>query len=185
MCIGGERHNAATGSLQWRELHYAYRSTLGAWTQMVVEGADEGLYVGEFCEMKLDATGTLHIVHYDTHNQDLRYATNSTPPLGVWTTGLIDETGSVGSRPSLTMDEFGTLGVSYYDATNEVLKRARKPQDENWETMLLTAGTGLETEGFIGQFSALHAEDSANLHVAYYEGESRDLYYAFLATCPV
>ena len=119
----------------------------------------------------------------DGSNADLRYATNPAPPLGEWTTGLVDDDGSVGPQPSIQVDEFGTLTVSYYDASNESLKLARRPLGEAWDVGLLTAGTGLATEGQVGLFSALFAEDSANLHVAYYEGLSDDLYYAYRATC--
>ena len=185
LCIGGEILNGTSGALTARRLYYGYRSAIGAWTRQTLEGEGDGLYAGSYCDIELDDTGAVHIAHFETGNLDLRYATNPMPPLGDWTMESVDSEGDVGRRPSMEVDEFGTLTISYYDQTNEVLNLARKPLDGDWETGLLTDGTGLATEGLIGSFSALHAEDSANLHVAYYEGQSDDLYYGFLATCPL
>lgn len=183
MCMGGETLNGTSGQLSARLLAYGYRSPIGAWTRETIEGGSGAPFVGRNCDLVLDDTGAVHIAHFDTGNADLRYATNPAPPLGEWTTGLVDDDGSVGLQPSIQVDEFGTLTVSYYDASNESLKLARRPLGEAWDVGLLTAGTGLATEGQVGLFSALLAEDSANLHVAYYEGLSDDLYYAYRATC--
>ena len=74
----------------------------------------------------VDAQGFIHVVFYEGHAKDLKYATNYS---GTWKTMTLDSTGDVGDFCDIAIDSQDRLHISYYDRTNTDLKYATTSDD--------------------------------------------------------
>ena len=74
-----------------------------------------------FTSFAVDSSGDVHISYFNSHLQDLKYATYDGSS---WTTSTVDSVGFVGVWTSLAVDSSGDVHISHCDWTNYDLKYA-------------------------------------------------------------
>lgn len=94
-------------------------NTSGGWVSIPVMNIE--VYSAFSPALAVDALGFVHISFREYINNDLIYATNRS---GLWTTEIVDSSGSVGEYSSIAVDASQNVHISYYDYTNRSLKYA-------------------------------------------------------------
>ncbi len=135
--------------------------------------------VGQYASLRIDRTGSLHLVYYDSDNRALKYATCSagcSSPAG-WGRLFLDRTADVGQYASLALGPNGELHVSYYDATAHDLKYATCSLfctiSTNWLITTVDAGPS-----DVGETTSLAMDGAGRVHLAYYDRSNLVLKYA-------
>ncbi len=169
-----------TAASQTGSLVLVKKPAAGTWTNAVADTS--ATVVGGYSSMVRDATGALHVSHYDVTNGDLRYSSLASGSK-VWSNSKVDSAGDVGQFTSLAVDSVGTLYVAYYDKTNTALKFATKKIGGAWSLATVDA------KNSVGQYASIALERSkANkvigVHITYYDATSQDLRHAYLPSCP-
>jgi hypothetical protein len=100
------------------DLHHAYNPGNG-W---VKEPADTVGWVGEESAIAVDASGVIHISHFDGTNSALHYA--SKRPGQSWTVEIVDAEGYTGCYTNIVVDHQDVPHIIHYDDTNEDFKYA-------------------------------------------------------------
>lgn len=137
----------------------------GAWRFATVASEGE---VGIETAIAVDGS-TVHIAYRAETAEDLGYAEG--PPLGPFTTEIVDATGDVGRFPGIAVDGAGTVWIEYRDATSFELWVARRPVGGTFSTAMVAPG---------GEHGAIAIDSTDGIHVAYYTGSGNQLMHAFL-----
>ncbi len=124
----------------------------GAWVREVVDAAPGS---GSFASLAVGRDGTLHVVHFDKHKGDLRYALWRD---GQWALEVVDSAGSVGWYAALALDSRGRAHIAYQDSRGGQLKYAVRGRG-GWDVSDVPGEKGLS--GFIAL--ALDREDLAHI----------------------
>ncbi len=118
--------------------------------------------------LDLDSAGTPHVAYYDSSEQDLKYAHNTT---GTWTSFPLATTGDVGRYPSLRLDGSNTSHISYLDASRGDLVYATNSAG-TWVTAVV------DSDGDAGHYSSLGLDAGGNIHIGYREAAGDVIRYA-------
>lgn len=144
------------------ELRVAVRNG-ASWDNEVVDAGDgDSADVGQYPNILVEESGTIHIAYLDAGNSDLRVASGGP---GNWTVSTWASEGEVGAWPTLSIHQ-GDLYVAYSDITNQDLLFGR------WD------GTELSTQiiddrDFVGPDSAV-AWVGGEPVVIYHDGMNND-----------
>ncbi len=88
-----------------------------------------------------------------------------------WTIEAVDNSGSVGTYPSVTFDNEGNPNISYYDAGNDDLKLAALI-DSTWNIEIV------DSAGYVGMHSSIEIDSSGRINIVYYDESLMALKYA-------
>ena len=130
--------------------------------------------VGQFTSMTITGGHGL-ISYYDSTDQDLMLAL--CPDLACTSptvTNTPDRTGNVGQYSSVTIGADGRVLISYYDATNGDLKVAHC-SDSTYSICTTSTRTTLQSEGNVGQFTAVTIGTDGLALISYYDASNGDL----------
>ncbi len=137
-------------------------------TTWVVETVDASADVGYFSSIAVDSDGFPHMAYYDSHWEDLKYATPSRVAGPDWVISPVDTVGEVGKMPSIALDSSGSPHISYYGFDH--LKYAE-----------YTAPTwAVETVYSTGYWAScsLVLDFNEDPRISYYDSSNGDLKYA-------
>jgi len=149
----------------------------GSWSTYAPESANpvSSMYPGYTTSLAMDEQGMFHIAHFDSKNEDLRYATGS-PSTG-WSTTLVEASGNTGRNPSIAIDAAGDPHIVYQTWSGFDLKYATlNPSSPNWQI------SNIETPGEIGDSNSIFIDETGNIHVAYSDETNDVLRYATKST---
>ncbi len=110
-------HDNTNGNLKYANNTPGSGCALGSWSCVTVDSASANM--GEDSSIAIDSNDKVHISHYDTTNQDLRYCNNTK---GSWSCATRDSTGTVGEESTIAIDSNDEIHISHYDNTNDDLK---------------------------------------------------------------
>ena len=129
------------------------------------------MYPGYYSSMAVDNQGQLHIAHYDSKEEDLRYSTGV--PNGQWSNTIIDSGGNTGRNPAIAIDAAGDPHIVYHSWAGWDLKYATlNPSSPDWQV------SNVETAGSIGDSSSIFIDDAGIIHIAYSDDTNNVLRYA-------
>ena len=131
--------------------------------------------VGQYSSVTIGADGLALISYYDSTDQVLKLAL--CPDLACTSatfTNTPDRTGNVGQYSSVTIGTDGLALISYYDATNGDLKVAHC-FDSSDSICTTATRTTLQSEGNVGQFTALTIGTDGLALISYYDATNGDL----------
>jgi hypothetical protein len=89
-------------------LKYATNS-IGVWVSANLDSTGD---IGQFTSIAVDSNNKIHIIYYDSTNEDLKYGTNES---GIWTYTTIDSTVGIGHFNSIGIDSNNKVHISYFD----------------------------------------------------------------------
>lgn len=122
---------------------------------------------GLFNSLAVDSNDNIHISYYDSINEDLKYATNSS---GQFVIVTLDTTGNVGQYGSIGIDSNNKVHISYYDSTNGDLKYATNASG-------LWVYTTIDSAENVGWFTSLAVDSNDKIHISYFDLTNSDLKY--------
>lgn len=88
-----------------------------------------------------------------------------------WTIEVVDDSGSVGTYPSITLDSESNPHISYYDAGSDDLKLAALI-DSVWNIEIV------DSAGNVGKYSSIGIDSSGRKNISYLDESMRSLKYA-------
>ncbi|MDO8281072.1 MAG: PKD domain-containing protein [Thermodesulfovibrionia bacterium] len=117
--------------------------------------------VGINSSIAVDASGNLHISHYDADHGDLLYTTNSS---GSWITETASSAGNVGQFTSIALDSLGKVHISYHDATDLSLMYATNASGSWAAEIVDDGGVG----GNVGKYTSIVLDSSGKVYISYF-----------------
>ncbi len=105
----------------------------------------------------IDGNNKVHIAYFDSPNQDLKYATNTS---GAWVAATVDSTGNIGRFPSIVIDSSNYAHIAYGDRTNLALKYATNASGA-WVT------ANVDASGRMAQYNSIAKDSNGKLHISY------------------
>lgn len=175
---GGRVHvsynDAVNGDLDYATCA-ANCTTTANWASVAVDQPGD---VGAMTALAVDATGRVHVGYWDSTNGDLKYATcvSSCGTAANWKLLAVDESGTVGSAPSLAVDASERVFVSYYAyGSSGALKyttcAANCAAAASWQLVFA------DQAGSVGAGSSLAVDRHGAVHIGYYDLGNGDLKY--------
>ena len=157
-------------------LHHATRDAGGAWSLDSVTVSSASGRPGQNLALVAEPSGRLHAVFNTDNDRGLGYATRD--PAGGWTGGPVPVPDSLRIRGELGLATApsGDVHVTYYRDDGEGLSYVRRDPSGGW-----TVPATIRAGGQTGQFSSVAVGADGAIHVAFSEGNRRDLRYATLA----
>ncbi len=179
VAYGRGSYSASSGALTAGTLRLATRAVTGTWSAASVDStATTSDKVGLYTSMNIDATGSLHVAHYDNGNQDLILSARSSGGT-TWAHEAVLGAGDVGQYPSVRVDTLGGVHVAYYNGSDKSLDYVHQAAGASTWTQ-----EDIDTGAKTGQYAKLVLEPAGHAHVAYYDAATLDLKYAFKPKCP-
>lgn len=149
----------------------------GSWDAYNVDSgaSPSSLYPGYMTSMAMDEQGQLHIAHYDSKEDDLRYSTGA--PNNQWTTTIVDSTGDTGREPSIALDIGGNPHIAYRAWQGWSLKYATiDPSTSLWSVHTISGSND------VGEGNSLLIDDNGIMHVPFTDETVDMLKYATKST---
>jgi len=159
---GGTPHlcDAPYNNIRGGQLRYATPDGVGGWRLETVQAsASSAARVGNYCSIKVDSKGTVHIAYEDNNFLRMRYAVNDGTG---WVSSSI-EASDQGSYGSLALDIAEQPVVSYKTLLGGSIKVARL-LGGTWTTKTIGAGT-------IAAYTSLVIDAKNKAHVAYFDAK--------------
>jgi hypothetical protein len=171
---GTARYNAssaypdtAINTTEGDQPFYIVNSIGGAPAGIGTAAVDTGGDVGLYSSIAIDSNNKVHISHYNSTDDDLRYCNNT---LGTWTCTDVETGGDVGSYSSIAIDSNNKVHISHYNSTDDDLRYCNN-----------TAGTwtcaNVETGGNVGRYSSIAIDSNNKVHISHYNYTGDDLRY--------
>jgi len=149
----------------------------GQWDDYTVNtgSSPSAMYPGYMSSMAMDGQGQLHIAHYDSKDEDLRYSTGV--PNGQWTTTVVDSSGNTGRDPSIAVDAADQPHIVYHTWSGQNLKYASfNAPTSNWIVTTMASGAD------VGEGNSIIIDESGVMHVPFNDATSKTLKYATKST---
>ena len=151
---------------------------------------DSGADFGKYSSIAIDpASGGVGIAYYDATNDKLKYAFCASAPICNWSIYSIDKgipnVSTTGLYTSLKYHSDGTPHIAYHfdNPTNVDALMVASYVDNGGNCGIGTAAgkwqcDTIQTGEGVGQFASLALDGAGNKHIAYYDADNGDLWYA-------
>ncbi|MFN4244796.1 MAG: hypothetical protein ACK4F9_01425, partial [Brevinematia bacterium] len=103
------------------DLKYCYKGIYETDAKWKFETVDSEGKVGYYNSMKIDKSGNIHIVYYDSTQKALKYAVKKG---NNWQKTIIDKKDDQGRFTSLFIDKYNNLHISYYVQSKKEIRYA-------------------------------------------------------------
>jgi len=152
-----------------KNLRYATNAPSGAWN---VEIVDDSGYVGEYADLAVDSSDTVHISYFDLSSGRLKYAYGSA---GAWTIDVVDSDGYMGMHTSIAVDSNDCVHISYHGWTSDLLLSCLRYANNHggtWKHQTINTG------GTVGTYTSLVIDSQDKVHIAYFDEDNGTPRYA-------
>ena len=149
----------------------------GSWDAYIVDygASSSDLYPGYMSSMVMDGQGQLHIAHFDSKEEDLRYSTGA--PNSQWTTTIVESSGHTGRDPSIALDSSDNPHIVYNSWAGFDLKYAvYNSTTTSWDKSFIS------TTGDVGKGNSLIIDSNGVMHVPFSDETGDVLKYATKST---
>jgi hypothetical protein len=143
-------------------LRYGFLTT--KWSDFVA--VDQGVKIGDFSSLKVNAANNPYVSYYDEGNANLKYARKVD---GEWKVTTVDADGDVGKYSSLALDSYSLAWISYFDDSNDNLKVAHRTIDGNWQIWTV------DSTGLVGMFTSIAVGPGNVPYVVYRDSTNNKL----------